>query len=85
MPLLEKLIKVDYISLVNLIMDKEVVKELIQKELTPEQIKKELLPLKSEESEARRTLLASYDELENLLGGGGASDKIASLLIGNTQ
>ncbi len=79
-----KLIKVDYISLVNLIMGKEVVKELIQKDLTAENINSILLPMQDAENEARKKLLSAYDELEKLLGGGGASDKTASLLVENT-
>ena len=78
-----KLIKVDYISLVNLIMDKEVVKELIQKDLTAENIKAVLLPMQDTDNEARKNLLSAYDELERILGGGGASEKTASLLVGN--
>ncbi len=38
----KRLIKVKYISLVNLIMDKEIVKELIQDEMNAENIKTEL-------------------------------------------
>jgi lipid-A-disaccharide synthase len=79
-----KLIKVDYISLVNLIMGREVVKELIQKELTAKQINAVLLPMQANDNEARKKLIAEYNELETLLGGGGASDKTASLLVGNT-
>lgn len=76
-----KLIKVDYISLVNLIMGKEVVKELIQNDLTAENIQKELLPLIEEQSEKRSKMLKAYSSLEELLGSGGASDKVASLLL----
>lgn len=80
-----KLIKVDYISLVNLIMDREVVRELIQKELTAKQIITDLSPLLDGDSAQRLELLAAYDELEKTLGGGGASEKIASLLLKHTQ
>lgn len=78
-----KLIKVDYISLVNLIMDKEVVKELIQAELTPENIIAELKPMQENDSAKRLELLNAYDALEELLGGGGASEKTATLLLQN--
>ncbi|NRA12120.1 MAG: lipid-A-disaccharide synthase [Crocinitomicaceae bacterium] len=76
----KQLIKVKYISLVNLIMDEEVVKELIQAECTAENIKAELDQLISNEN-YRTTLLNKYDELENILGGGGASKKVAQSLL----
>lgn len=76
----KRLIKVNYISLVNLIMDKEIVKELIQDECNSENILREIQPL-IDDSEQRDNLLASYDELENKLGGGGASAKVAQSLL----
>lgn len=80
-----KLIKVNYISLVNLIMNKEVVKELIQGELTPKNIIAELQPLMENDSPKRVELLKAYQELEELLGGGGASEKTATLLLKHIQ
>jgi len=76
-----RLIKVPFISLVNLIMDREVVKELIQADLTPENISKELLLLADENSNERSALLAAYDQIETVLGDGGASEKLASLIL----
>lgn len=79
-----RLVKVDYISLVNLIMSKEVVKELIQSDLTPENIGKELRPL-IENGPARESLLTAYQSLETILGGGGASEKVAGLIFERCQ
>ncbi|MCG8577986.1 MAG: lipid-A-disaccharide synthase [Flavobacteriales bacterium] len=76
----KRLIKVNYISLVNLIMDQEIVKELIQNELTPENILQEL---KKFTPEKRTEIQSQYEELRSKLGGGGASEKLASLLIDN--
>lgn len=76
-----KLIKVKYISLVNLIMDKEVVKELIQSELTEDNIYAELSKMQASASEERKKMLQTYNELEHVLGGGGASEKIATLIV----
>jgi lipid-A-disaccharide synthase len=72
-------IKVPYISLVNLIADKELVKELIQKELNTTQLKAELTKLL--EPTHRAQLLADYDELQQKLGGVGASARAADLMI----
>ena len=75
----KQLIKVKYISLVNLIMDKEIVKELIQDELNEKNLKVELDKLF--QSGTRNKLLADYLELKEKLGGSGASQKTAELMI----
>jgi len=75
----KQLIKVKYISLVNLIMDKEIVKELIQDELNEKNLKIELDKLLV--SVTRIKLLADYVELKTRLGGSGASKKTAELMI----
>jgi lipid-A-disaccharide synthase len=64
-----RLIKVKYISLVNLIMDKEVVKELIQDDLNPKNLRRELDGLLND-PERRRRLAADYHALKELLSGG---------------
>ena len=80
----KKLIKVKFISLVNLIMNKEVVKELIQDDLTPENIKKELdLILTSHKKQ--RDLLEDYDELKCVLGNAGASNNAASIIVSDLK
>jgi len=76
----KRLVKVDYISLVNLIMEREVVKELIQKECNPTQIRVELERLIGDEA-YRNRLLSDYDALREKLGGGGASKKVAQSLL----
>lgn len=73
----KRVIKVKYISLVNLIMDKLVVKELIQNELTVDNLKKELNELLTNK-ERIEVLQKNYAELKNLLSlGGNASAKAA--------
>lgn len=76
----KRLVKVDYIALVNLIMDRPVVKELIQQDLTPKNLVTELQKISSQSKE-RKEMISSYDELEKILGGGGASLKVAELLL----
>jgi lipid-A-disaccharide synthase len=76
----KQLIKVKYISLVNLIMDKEIVKELIQIELNETNLKTELDKLLNETT--RTKMLSDYLELKTKLGGFGASKKTAELMIG---
>lgn len=76
----KRLIKVKYISLVNLILDQEVVKELIQHECTSENIQLELDKIINDEN-YRQMLIDKYNELEEMLGGGGASKKVAQSLF----
>jgi len=75
----KRIITLKYISLVNLIMDKEVVKELIQNDFNKKNIRNELQKLLT--PEYRQNLLKQYDLLEKKLGGDGASEKTASLII----
>jgi lipid-A-disaccharide synthase len=73
----KRIVSVKYISLVNLIMDKLVVKELIQNELTVENLEKELKELLTNE-ERIVTLQKDYADLKKLLSeGGNASSKAA--------
>ena len=72
-----------FISLVNLIMDKEVVKELIQYELTYENIKHELNLILN--TPKRDQILKDYNELYNKLGGIGASERTANMIVSDLE
>ncbi len=72
-------IRIKYISLVNLIMDKESVKELIQKELNTPNLINELTKITTGSS--RQTMINDYEELHQKLGGKGASKRAAELII----
>ena len=75
----KRVITLKYISLVNLIMDKEVVTELIQDQCNTKNIKTELQKLLA--PEYRTQLLEQYEVLETKLGGIGASEKTAKLIV----
>lgn len=77
--LAKAMIKVKYISLVNLVMDKEVVKELIQGDLNEENLAAEL-ELLLHNSKRQRRLLEDYDELRYRMGNAGASEKAAEAI-----
>ena len=77
----KRIITLKYISLVNLIMDKEVVTELIQEKCNTKNIRTELQKIL--EPAHRKQLLAEYEQLETKLGGIGASEKTAKLIIRN--
>lgn len=71
-----QLVKVKYISLVNLIMDRVVVKELIQNDLNRKNLTQELNNLINN-LDYRTKMLADYRELRKKLGGSGASERAA--------
>ncbi|MFI2742981.1 lipid-A-disaccharide synthase [Zhouia sp. PK063] len=74
----KRIITLKYISLVNLIMDKEIVTELIQNDLNTKRLKEELLKILDENK--RTALFLDYYELEQKLGGIGASEKVATYI-----
>ncbi|MNF29951.1 Lipid-A-disaccharide synthase [compost metagenome] len=79
----KRIITLKYISLVNLIMDEEVVTELIQDDCNPKRIREELKKIL--EPDHRKTLLHNYTLLEEKLGGIGASEKTAKLIVSDLQ
>lgn len=64
-------------------MDKEVVTELIQDDCNSQRIKEELAKILN--SDHRQELLAQYNQLEQKLGGVGASQKTAQLIVANLK
>ncbi len=74
----KRIITLKYISLVNLIMDREVVTELIQADLNTKRLKKELNRILDEDE--RINFFFDYYDLEKKLGGKGASLNAAKLI-----
>ncbi len=74
------LVKVDFISLVNLIMGKEVVKELIQNDFNEDALRQETDKL-LKDKDYRNKMVAELDILKKDLGGAGASEKTARLMM----
>ena len=75
-----RLIKIKYIGLVNLIMDKPVVKELIQGELNAKNLKAELNKILFQENEILR-IKQDYQQLKKLLSReGNASENAAEII-----
>lgn len=72
-------VRVKYISLVNLILNRKAVTELIQFKFTGESLFQELEPLLSD-GDARNRMLSDYKELITLVGPPGASDRAAAII-----
>lgn len=79
----KRVILVKYISLVNLIMNKEVCKELVQKELNTTNLSIELNNVLSGNS--RKEMLNEYEIMHQKLGGQGASKRAAELMVSYLQ
>lgn len=75
----KRIVKLKYISLVNLVMDQEVVKELIQEAFNYENLKAEFSHILAEKG--RSQMILQYERLESKLGGVGASDKTADSIV----
>ena len=77
------LVKIKFIALVNLIMDKKVVEELIQHDLNEEKLKKHLSLLLQEAT--RSEMQESFKELKEKLGNAGASKNAAEIIVNYTK
>lgn len=75
-----RLVSVPFISLVNLICEKEVVKELIQNDFNPKNLQAELSSLLNDEN-CRQQIFAGYTLLREKLGNAGASKKVAEKIL----
>jgi len=78
--LFKAFVKVKYISLVNLIMGREVVKELLMQKLNCRNLRAELTAL-LEQSGKRARMLADYEEINCRLGAPGASRRFAARMV----
>lgn len=74
------LLKVPYISLVNLVANKEVVTELVAHQMSEENVRKELADILPGGNK-RQKMLDDYEEMNRILGGAGASERAAKAMI----
>lgn len=74
------ILKIRFISLVNLIMDREVVRELIQWDMKMPKAVAELQAILPG-GEKRKKMTADFDEMRRIVGGPGASERVASRMV----
>ena len=79
--LLKNIISIKYICMVNLILDKMAVEELIEGELNEKRMVKELQFAMNEPRKSE--ILKDYAKMKEMLGGEGASTRVAKLMIGD--
>ena len=73
-------LKVPWVSLVNLNLGREAVAELIQSDLSVERAEQELRAIVAGGAK-REKMLADFDELRTVIGGPGASDRFAARMV----
>lgn len=76
----KQIIKIRFISLGNLILNRTCFRELLQFYFTPDNVLQEVLRM-IEDTEYRENMLAGYQEIRNELGGRGASAAVAKAMI----
>lgn len=77
--LLEQIIHVPFISLVNLILGRQAVRELIMEQFNEKELSEEIKRLT--QPEYRRKMISDYDEIISMLGNERASDVAANAII----
>ncbi len=73
-------VNVDYLGMPNLLADKEVVPEFIQHHAKPDSIAK-AVQLLMEDANARERMISDFDAIISKLGGSGASDRAARVIV----
>lgn len=77
----KRFLKVRFVSLVNLVAGKEVVRELVAADMRLENVKAELAKILPVGSKERKTMLNEYDRMLEILGEAGASERAASKIV----
>ena len=77
----KRFLKVKFVSLVNLVAGREVVRELVAADMTIENVKSELGKILID-GEERTTMLKEYDRMLEILGEAGASERAADKIVG---
>lgn len=77
----KRFLKVRFVSLVNLVAGKEVVRELVAADMRLENVKAELVKILPVDGEERKTMLNEYDRMLEILGEAGASERAASKIV----
>ena len=76
----KKIINLDWISIVNILQSKEVVKEFIQNDANPASISAEILSILRDGEKTER-MISEFHDIKKMLGGGGASKNVADKLL----
>lgn len=78
--IMKRLIRIPDISLVNIIAGRRVVPEYVQHEATPEAMARDVLSLMRDDAR-RQQMQADLQRLKEVMGDGGASERVAQLIL----
>ena len=78
--IIKRIIKIPYVGLCNIVVGRQIVKELIQHEANPQNINTEICRI-LEDADYRQTMQRNLQEMKKKLGEGGASEKAAKALV----
>jgi lipid-A-disaccharide synthase len=76
----KRVVKVRYISLINLLSGKEVVQELLQKRANPDEIVKELRKIMSD-TQYREDMIAEFTMIKRQFSGKNPSERVAEVVM----
>jgi lipid-A-disaccharide synthase len=79
--LAQRLVKVPFVSIANLLVNREIIPELLQDSSTPEALAAELEPLILTDSPRRQRMLADLRLAAEKLGSGGASARVLDIIM----
>jgi lipid-A-disaccharide synthase len=74
-----RLVRVPFITLTNLIAEREIVPELVQDQATPDVLAAKLLPLLDRDSPVRQAMVRDLEEVRTRLGQPGAAERVVEL------
>ena len=76
----KRLVKIPYISLVNILAGQEIVPELIQDRMTPDRIAHEALDI-LQDVRRQHDMIQAFQSIRTALGGAGASKRAAEFIL----
>jgi lipid-A-disaccharide synthase len=76
-----RLVRVPHIALANLVAGERLAPEFVQDEATPERLASAMLELLDVESPTRQRMLTGFERIRDLLGQGGAADRVAEMAV----
>lgn len=82
--IMSRVLKIDYVTLPNLIAGHEVIPEMLLHNCNPETVAEKLRTLTPDNSEARAAMLSGYDEIANILGDNDAADTAAEIILSSS-
>lgn len=83
--IMHRLLKVDYVTLPNLIAGRRVIDEMLLHRCTPDAVAERLSVIIPEDAPARRAMLEGYAEIRRILGTADAADAAAHAIIDLAQ